>query len=124
MIREVVEEAREIVGEMPGFAAAFLLLTMLCIGARCAVFYEADGEELKLVADDRVGDATTDASDVIGRMLARTGCSMKTPGFTVIVGLRQYGVELSIPAASVRSLFENARLNVRNTFAFEAKGTA
>lgn len=104
MVREVIQEVKEIWHEMPVFTAACLLLVGLCVGVRCAVFYEADGDELKLVADRNDAHAEMEEADPILRMHARAACPMKIPGFTVIVGLREYSMELSVPAASMRAL--------------------
>lgn len=117
MIREVIEDARQTAQELPLFTAAFLMLVALCIGAHCAVFYEADGEQLKLTAVDSMSRTATKGIDAISRMRGRAECAMKTPGVTVIVGLRQYEMELSVPIASVQSLFENARTDVVRVFA-------
>jgi hypothetical protein len=117
MIREAIEEAKQTAEELPAFTAAVLMLVALCIGAHCAVFYEADGEQLKLTAADSMSRTATKSIDAIGRMRSRAECAMKTPGFTVIVGLRHYEMELSVPIASVQSLFENARTDVVRVFA-------
>ncbi|HTH53019.1 MAG TPA: hypothetical protein VL495_03650 [Edaphobacter sp.] len=113
MIRGVMEEARQFVRETPGFATAFLLLLILCIGVRCAVFYQADGEQLKLQAENSLHYAIADGGGAFHRMQARAACPFKTPGFTVIVGLRQYEMELSVPAATVQALWKNARVFAR-----------
>lgn len=110
MIREVIQEIRQIRYEMPAFTAAFLLLVALCIGVRCAIFYEADGEQLRFVADQNGArsDVKTDMEgDPMQRMYARVECPVKIPGVTVIVGLRQYSMELSVPIASFRSLIRD-----------------
>jgi len=121
-MRGVIEEARQIVREMPGFVAAFLLLVALCIGVRGAVFYEADGEGLKLITDgDHRGPG--EEMDAINRMRAHAGCSLKTPGFTVIVGVRQYGMELSVPARSVQTFFKGARPNAIGAVALKLDST-
>jgi hypothetical protein len=117
MIREVIEDAKQTARELPAFTAAFLMLVALCIGAHCAVFYEADGEQLKLTAADSMSRTATKGMDAISRMRSQAECAMKIPGFTVIFGLRQYEMELSVPIASVQSLFENARTDVVRVFA-------
>jgi hypothetical protein len=119
MIREAIEDARQTAEELPSFTAAFLMLVALCIGAHCAVFYEADGEQLKLTAADSMTRTATKGIDAMSRMRDRAECAMKIPGFTVIVGLRQYEMELSVPIASVQSLFENARTDVVRVFAHD-----
>lgn len=103
MIDEVIQEARRIRYEMPAFTAAFLLLVALCVGVRAAIFYEADGEQLKLIADK-----SDQQADPMRRMYERVGCPMKIPGLTVIISLREYSMELSVPMMSVRSLLNNA----------------
>jgi len=117
MIREAIEEAKQTAQELPAFTAAVLMLVALCIGAHCAVFYEADGEQLKLTTADSMSRTATKGIDAIGRMRGRAECAMKIPGFTVIVGMRQYEMEISVPIASVQSLFENARTDVVRAFA-------
>jgi hypothetical protein len=114
----MLQEARQILDEMPAFAAAFLLLVAMCIGVRCAVFYEADGEQLKLITDRADATAMT-KEDAFGRMHARNECSPRIPGFTVIFGVRQFHLELSVPVTGVQSLFENTRWNVVSAIAAE-----
>jgi hypothetical protein len=114
----MIQEARQILDEMPAFAAAFLLLVAMCIGVRCAVFYEADGEQLKLITD-RADAAAMTKEDPFGRMHARNECSPKIPGFTVIFGVRQFHLELSVPVTGMQSLFENTRWNVVSAIAAE-----
>lgn len=125
MIRGIAEEARLIVKEMPAFAAAFLVLTALCIGVRCTVFDEADGERLRLFARCGVSSADDGRSwiDPIHRMRSR-GSHLRVPGFTVILGLRQYNMELTVPAATMQALLENKPVHVRRFPAFEMRGTA
>jgi hypothetical protein len=93
------------------------MLVALCIGAHGAVFYEADGEQLKLTAADSMSRTATKSMGAISHMRRRAECAMKVPGVTVIVGLRQYEMELSVPIASVQSLFESARTDVVRVFA-------
>jgi hypothetical protein len=123
MMREVLDEARQTMDEMPAFVAAFLLLVAMCVGVRCAVFYEADGEQLRLVTEGVNAEAMS-ADDAIRRMRAHAECSGKVPGFTVIVGVRQYNVELSVPVPSVREIFENARISMLLAFPAPADGRA
>ena len=68
MIREAIEEAKQTAQELPAFTAAVLMLVALCIGAHCAVFYEADGEQLKLTAADPMTTTATEGIDALGRM--------------------------------------------------------
>jgi len=42
----------------------------------------------------------------------RLGCSEKIPGFTVIVGLSHYNLELSVPVRGMQTVFDNARPEV------------
>ena len=123
MMREVMDEARQILHEMPAFAAVFLLAVAMCVGVRCAIFLEADGEQLRLIAD-AASENTPDANDPIGRMRALGECSARVPGFTGIVGLRQYNMELSVPVTSVRALFKNARMNSARAFRLQVHRTA
>src|SRR4051812_42464168 len=114
MVHGVIEELRQFLREMPGTAAALLLVAVLGIGVHAAIFYEADGEQLRLVANRSAGRVADEVEriDPFSRMRARIPCAEKIPGFTVIVGLRDYNVELTVPVAGVKSLFEDPRADV------------
>ena len=114
-MRAVIEDTRQTLREMPGFAAAVVVMVALCFGVHGAVFYEADGQGLRLVADG--GEPTdttnrTESADLIGRTRSRLECAENIPGFTVIVGMSHYNVELSVPIQGMRSMFEDARSDV------------
>ena len=114
----VIEDARQMLREMPLFAAAVFLMFALGLGVHAAVFYEADGESLRLIADkSEPTDAieATERDDPMTRMRARLGCPDKIPGFTVVVGLSHYNLELSVPVRGMRSMFEDARSDVART---------
>ncbi len=112
----VLDDTKELLREMPAVTAAVLLLVALGLGLRAAVFYEADGEELRLIADAgaeaREVMEQSEATDLMERMRARLGCGEKIPGFTVIVGLSHYSVELSVPVRGVQRIFDNTRPEV------------
>ena len=111
----VIEEARQVLREMPGFAAAVMVMIALGLGAHAAIFYEADGEDLRLIADKSEpaeGNDASEASNPMMRMRARLGCTEKVPGFTVIVGLSHYNLELSVPVRGMQTAFDNARPEV------------
>ena len=111
----VIEETRQVLREMPLFAAAVMVMVALGLGVHAAIFYEADGEDLRLIADrSEPSDAgeVSEASDPMTRMRARLECAEKIPGFTVIVGLRHYNVELSVPVRGMQRIFEQARPDV------------
>jgi len=107
-----IEEARQVLREMPLFAAAVMVMVALGLGVHAAIFYEADGEDLRLIADRTEPSDTGEAGDPMTRMRARLECAEKTPGFTVIVGLRHYNVELSVPVRGMQGIFEQARPDV------------
>lgn len=114
MMRVAIEELRQFLREMPGAAAALLVAVVLGVGAHAAIFYEADGEELRLIANRSAAQVSNEIENVdpFTRMRARIHCPEKIPGFTLIVGLREYNVELSVPVAGFQSLFEGARPEV------------
>ncbi|MBS1801133.1 MAG: hypothetical protein JSS95_15070 [Acidobacteria bacterium] len=111
MMRVAVEGLRQLFRETPGAGAALLVAIVLGIGVHAAIFYEADGEDLRLITNHSVGRMANEveAADPFSRMRARIHCPDKVPGFTVIVGLREYNVELSVPVAGLQSLFEVPR---------------
>ena len=107
-----IEDARQVLREMPLFAAAVLMMVALGLGVHAAVFYEADGESLRLVADKSEPSAADEANDPMTRMRARLGCPEKIPGFTLVVGMSHYNFELSVPVRGMGTMFEDARSDV------------
>ncbi len=113
-----IEDARQVLREMPLFAAAVMVMVALGMGVHAAIFYEADGEDMRLIADRTEPSDTrevSEASDPMTRMRARLECAEKIPGFTVVVGLRHYNVELSVPVRGMQRIFEQAPPDVART---------
>jgi hypothetical protein len=107
MIAELLQDVRTDLREIPGFIAMVVLAIAAGIGFNMAAFYEADGDELRLSASR--GQSIEEQME----RLRLNSCSAEVkPGFTVIVGLRQYSVELSVPMAGARSLFCDMRTNI------------
>lgn len=113
-MRLAIEELRQFLRDMPGAAAALLVAVVLGVGAHAAIFYEADGEELHLIANRSAVQVSDEIENVdpLTRMRARIHCPDKIPGFTLVVGLREYNVELSVPMAGFQSLFDGVRPEV------------
>lgn len=116
MVREVIEEARVTCREMPGFTASVLLVVALCVGVRGAVFCRADGERLRLIAHK-----TEARLDPIRRMYAQADSAARIPGVTVIFGLRNYSVELSVPTQSLQAWLHVERPQRSDTFVPDIK---
>jgi hypothetical protein len=53
------------------------------------------------------------------RMRARLGCPEKIPGFTLVVGMSHYNLELSVPVRGMQTMFEDARSDVARTLELE-----
>jgi hypothetical protein len=104
MWTELLQDVRADVRELPGVATAVVLAVAMGIGFNAAVFCEADGDEV------RFSTSHVSMPEERLNMLRSHECAASMrPGFTVIVGLRQYTVELSVPVAGVRTLVEDAR---------------
>ena len=103
MLRETVLDLRNVVREMPWFGAAVLLSVAICVGVNASFFAEADGDSIRLSAG-RVDEMS--CFDGAMSRLSRRCAAERIPGFTVIVAMRQYSVELSVP---MRPLFDDAR---------------
>ena len=107
MMAELLRDVKTEIRELPGVAAAVVLAVAVEVGCNVAFFCQADGDRLRVSASR--GQST---ADQVERLHARS-CSMEVmPGFTVIVGLRQYSVEVSVPVPGVHALFEDVRANV------------
>jgi hypothetical protein len=103
LLRDVKTEARE----MPGVAAAIVLAIVVGVGCNVAFFSEADGAGLRVSASREQS-----TSDQVERLRAESCLTGLTPGFTLILGLRQYSVEVSVPVPGVHALLEDVRANV------------
>ena len=114
-----IEDARQMLREMPLFAAVVLMMVALGMGVHAAVFYEADGESLRLVADKSEPSTADETNDPMTRMRARLGCPDKIPGFTLVVGMSHYNLELSVPVRGMQTMFEDARSDVARTLELE-----
>jgi len=114
-----IEDARQMLREMPLFAAVVLMVVALGMGVHAAVFYEADGESLRLVADKSEPSTADETNDPMTRMRARLGCPEKIPGFTLVVGMSHYNLELSVPVRGMQTMFEDARSDVARTLELE-----
>jgi hypothetical protein len=91
--------------------AAVLFAVVFGMGLRASIFYQADGERIRVVADHqpvRRGDV----SRLLSRVEQNTLCSEKIPGFTVIVGLSEYNVELSVPVPGMRSMLDDTHIKL------------
>jgi len=108
MLRETVHDLRSVVREMPWFGAAVLLSVAVSVGVNASILDEAEEEHVRLSANRGDVAVVSGIEEVKSRLLHRCPTE-KIPGFTVIVALRQYSVELSVPTGSARSLTDDAR---------------
>ncbi len=107
MIAEMVNDMKADFREQPGFAAALILAVVMGVGFNAAVFFMADGDGLRLSANG--GEPV---ENQINAMRSHVCSSEPKPGFTVIVGMRQYSMELSVPLPDMHSMSKTVRSNV------------
>jgi hypothetical protein len=98
MIAETVNDLKADFREQPGVAVALVLAVVMSVGFNAAVFSMADGDGLRLSAN-----AVDSVEHQINVMRSHVCSAEPKPGFTVIVGTRQYSVKLSVPLPSVHS---------------------
>ena len=115
MMSSLFDEARQMVREMPLAVAVFLAAVVLGLGAHAMVMDEADGESVRLVANRHVSWQSGARSPLTAARL-RSGCQEKIPGFTVIVGLNEYSLELSVPTGRMKMVLEMAQGKLAKTF--------
>ena len=107
MLKETVLDLRNVVRDMPWFGVAVLLSVAIGVGVNASFFAEADGDSLRIRAG-RVDEMS--CFDGTMRRLIHRCTEEKIPGFTVILALRQYSLELSVP---MRPLLDDARAEQR-----------
>jgi hypothetical protein len=107
MIAELLQEMKTEIREFPWLWVMVLLTIVAGIDFNLAIFGGADSNHLRLSASHGA------AAEVQMNRFRMHPCSSElTPGFRVIVGLRRYSMELSVPVDGVRSLFKDARIDV------------
>jgi hypothetical protein len=107
MIAELLEDVKTELREFPWLWVMVVLTIVAGLDFNLAIFGGADGSHLRLSASHGA------AAEVQMNRLRMQGCTTgQTPGFTVIVGLRRYSMELSVPVEGVRSLLEETRMDV------------
>jgi hypothetical protein len=111
MMRETILDLRNTVREMPWLGAAVALSVAIGVGVNASFFDEADGDQIRVSAS-RVDGEIVSFDGEMSRLSHRC-MGEKIPGFTVIVALRQYSLELSVPMHGVRPLFDDARASLR-----------
>jgi hypothetical protein len=107
MIAELLRDMKEDLRELPGVTIAIALAIMVGLGCNAEIFWHADGDGLRVSASREQS-----TSDQVERLHAKNCTAELTPGFTVLLGLRQYSVEVSVPIPVVRSFSEDVRANV------------
>lgn len=114
MISSLFDEARQLVREMPLAVAVFLAAVVLGLGAHAMVMNEADGESVRLVANRHVSwQSGAPWPRTVARL--RSECQEKIPGFTVIVGLNEYSLELSVPTVRMNMVLAKAQSKLAKT---------
>jgi 5-formaminoimidazole-4-carboxamide-1-beta-D-ribofuranosyl 5'-monophosphate synthetase len=103
MMAELVQDVKTELRELPWFAAMVVLAVAAGIGFNAAIFCEADGDEFRITAN-----CAQVIEDHVSKLRAHSCSTDPKPGFTVVVGLRQYSVEFSVPVSGVRSLLDDA----------------
>jgi hypothetical protein len=107
MIAEIVRDMKADFREQPGFAAALILAVVMGAGFNAAVFCMADGDGLRLSAN-----GVDPVENQINAMRSHACSAEPRPGFTVIVGTRQYSVELSVPLPNMHSMAKSVHADV------------
>ena len=113
MIAELLQEVKTEFREFPELAAMALLALVVGIGLNTAVFSNATGDELQMRVSR--GRSAAEQIEQMERLRAHRCSEELKPGFTVIVELRRYSVELNVPLDGVRSLFDDAQTSIASS---------
>jgi hypothetical protein len=110
MTTELLQDLKAGLREFPELAAAIVLAIVIGVGFKMAVVRNAFGNEFQVHANKGLS-----AAERLQRLRAQSCSAELKPGFTVIIELRRYDVELSVPLDGVRSLLDDMRTNVTNS---------
>src|SRR5205807_6962142 len=99
MMSELVQDIRTEFRESPGIVAMVVFAIAIGIGFNAAIFWEADGDGLRMSAS-----RAESIENQLSRLRSHDCTGVRKPGVTLIMGLRQYSVELSVPVPRVGSL--------------------
>ena len=106
----LLQEAKHTLREMPWVVTSVVLAVVFGVGVQGAFYYEADAPEVKVIANRHAHGVN------MVRAVDRDPCEAKIPGFTVVVGLKEYSVELTVPVAKMRSVLEDAQMKLSSTW--------
>jgi len=98
-----LKEAKNTAREMPWTTASIALAVVFGLGAHGDFYYEADAPQIKLMANHEAHGVS------MLRAAQRADCDEKIPGFTLVVGMKEYSVELTVPVSGMRSMLHDAQ---------------
>ncbi len=110
MMTELIQEMKSELLESPGIAGLLALAIVVGFGCNAVVVGEADGSELRVTASK-----SQSIEDQANRLRWSACSAQLKPGFTILLGLQQYSVEVSVPLTGMRSLVQEVRSNVAET---------
>ena len=116
MITELLQDTKTGLREFPWFAALVILAIVVSAGFNMAILNQADGDHLQV----RMNKELSAEEQVNQVRLNRCSEELK-PGFTVIAGMRQYSMELSVPVAGVCSLFNDMQTDIATALCGSAR---
>jgi hypothetical protein len=95
-----IEDLKQTGREMPWFAVTVLMAVAVGVGLNVEVIGGADGDQAR-VAMSRVENSMVVAADECERAARRCGLGDR-PGVTMVIGVRSYRFEMTIPESVVR----------------------
>lgn len=101
---ELLRDTRTGLREFPWFAVLIVLAVVVDAGFNMAIVNHADGDRFQIRVNRQVS-----AEEQVDQLRSNRCSEEPNPGFTIIAGLRQYSMELSVPTVGVRSLLDGVR---------------
>jgi hypothetical protein len=99
-----IEDWKQTMREMPWFAATVLLAVVVGIGVNVEVMGGADGDQAR-VAMGHIETSMVAAAGECKRAVRQCGFGDR-PGVTMVIGVRSYWFEMTIPESVVRDKLE------------------
>lgn len=107
----MLDELKLTAAEMPWYFVAVLVAVMLCAGVQTEIVCGADGDRAR-VSIGRMETSLDSSMEHVAAACereARLSIPVNTPGVTMLIGVRSYWFEMTVPKAAIEAKLATMR---------------